>query len=68
MTPQTGRLIAKIFLGMSILMLLVFVAQDLTNAPRPSWHQDLGWLGFAFLSLSGIARRWARRQTMQQAS
>lgn len=60
MTQRTRNIIAGVFLGVSVLMIIAFVVQHFMT-PRPSWHKELPWLALAFVSVSGIVRGRARR-------
>lgn len=56
MTQRTRTIIANILLGVSILMIVAFIAQHFMTPARPSWHKDLAWLGIAGMSASRLVR------------
>lgn len=55
MTQQTRNTIANFLLGMSMLLIVAFVAQHFMTS-RPSWHDDLVWTAVAVMALSRIVR------------
>jgi hypothetical protein len=66
MTQRTRNIISNAFLALSVVSIVVFVAQHFMSRPRPSWHRDLSWLALAFVSASAFARgRRRRRRSMQ---
>jgi len=65
MNQRTRNIIANILVGLSILFIVVFLAQRFMTSPRPSWHKDLAWLGLASVIASEIMRGRTRRRTMQ---
>ena len=61
MTQRTRNIIANVFLGLTVLFAVTFVAQHFMTQPRPSWHNDLPWLALAFVIASDLVRGRLRR-------
>jgi hypothetical protein len=61
MTQRTRNIVANILVGVSILLIVAFLAQRLMTAPRPSWHKDLAWLALASVIASELVRGRRRR-------
>jgi hypothetical protein len=63
MTQRTRNIIALTLIGVSLLMIVTFVAQHFMN-PRPAWHKDLVWLALSAAILSGAVRGRRGRHTL----
>ncbi|HEY4131705.1 MAG TPA: hypothetical protein VGM50_13890 [Gemmatimonadaceae bacterium] len=66
MTQRTRNIIANVFIGISILMVVAFVVQHFTSPPRPTWHKELASLALAFVIASEIVRGRVRRTMRKQ--
>ncbi len=66
MTQRTRNVIANVLLGVSILFIVVFVAQHFMSSPRPSWHKELAWSAPILVVASDLVRGRLRRRTMQK--
>jgi hypothetical protein len=66
MTQRTRNIIANVLIGMSILMVVTFVAQHFMTTPRPPWHRDLAFSALAVVIASELVRgrsRWRATQS-----
>jgi hypothetical protein len=61
MTQRTRKIIEFVLIGVSVLLIVMFVAEHFMTEPRPSWHKDLPFLALAFVIASGWARGRRRR-------
>jgi hypothetical protein len=60
---QRTRIIAEfVLIGLSILCIVMFVAQHFMASPRPAWHRDLAWLALAFVFAAETVRGRRRRR------
>jgi hypothetical protein len=62
MTQRTRKIVELLLIGLSILCIVMFVAQHFMNSPRPSWHRDLAWLALAFVFAAETVRGRRRRR------
>jgi hypothetical protein len=65
MTQHTRDVTANSLLGVSMLLVLTFVAQHFMTSPRSSWHEDLPYIALAFVSASELVRGRMRRRAVQ---
>ena len=63
MSQRTRDIIANVLLGAGALIVIVFIVTHFMAQPRPSWRNDMLWIGLACLIIARPMRGRRRGMT-----